>query len=93
VDLCVFEVSTVYRVSSRAARAIQRNPVSKIRWKVPEVKHPRMTVSVRVSIAVKRHNDDHSNSYKRTHLVGAGLQFQRFHPLSSWQEAWWGEGR
>ena len=28
VDLCELEVSLVYRVSSRTARAIQRNPVS-----------------------------------------------------------------
>ena len=24
----------------------------------------------------------------KTHLIGAGLQFQMFSPLSSWQEAW-----
>jgi hypothetical protein len=41
---------------------------------------------LRVSIAVKRHHDQ-GNSYKRTHLIGAGLQFQRFSLLSSWQEA------
>jgi hypothetical protein len=29
MDLCEFEASLVYRVSSRTARAIQRNPVSK----------------------------------------------------------------
>ena len=29
VDLCEFKASLVYRVSSRTARAIQRNPVSK----------------------------------------------------------------
>ena len=29
VDLCEFEASLVYRASSRTARAIQRNPVSK----------------------------------------------------------------
>jgi hypothetical protein len=29
VDLCEFEDSLVYRVSSRTARATQRNPVSK----------------------------------------------------------------
>jgi hypothetical protein len=28
-DFCVLEASLVYRVSSRTARAIQRNPVSK----------------------------------------------------------------
>ena len=38
-------------------------------------------------IAVKRHHD-HSNSYKGKHLVGAGLQFQRLSPLSSWWKAW-----
>ena len=25
------------------------------------------------------------SSYKKKHLIGAGLQFQRFSPLSSWQ--------
>jgi hypothetical protein len=51
------------------------------------------SVLVRVSIAVKRHHD-HGNSYKKKkHLVGAGLQFQRFSSLSSWQEAWWHTGR
>jgi hypothetical protein len=29
-----------------------------------------------------------SNSYKGRYLIGASLQFQRFSPLSSWQEAW-----
>jgi hypothetical protein len=29
VDLCEFKASVVYRVSSRTARATQRNPVSK----------------------------------------------------------------
>ena len=29
VDICEFEASLVYRVSSRTARAIQINPVSK----------------------------------------------------------------
>jgi hypothetical protein len=29
---------------------------------------------------------DQSNSYKGQHLVGAGLQVQRFSPLSSKQE-------
>jgi hypothetical protein len=36
---------------------------------------------------VKRHHDQ-GNSYKGKHLIGAGLQFQRFGPLSSWWEAW-----
>ena len=39
-------------------------------------------------IAVKRHCD-HGSSYKEQHLVGAGLQVQRFCSLSSW----WGAGR
>ena len=30
---------------------------------------------------------NHGNSYKGQRLVGAGLQFQRFSPLPSWQEA------
>jgi hypothetical protein len=41
-------------------------------------------VLFRVSIPVKR-NHDQSISYKSKHLIGAGLQFQRFSPLSSWQ--------
>ena len=39
------------------------------------------------SIAGKRHHD-HGNSYKGKHLIEACLQFQRFIPLSSIQEAW-----
>ena len=35
-----------------------------------------------VSISVKRHHSQ-SNSYKEKHLIGAGLQVQRFSPLSS----------
>ena len=38
-------------------------------------------------IAVKRHHDQ-GNSYKGKHLIGAGLQFQRLSPFSSWQKAW-----
>jgi hypothetical protein len=34
----VFEVSLVYKVSSRAARAIQRNPVSKNKTKENKTK-------------------------------------------------------
>jgi hypothetical protein len=34
---------------------------------------------------MNRHHD-HSNSYKGQHLIGAGLQVQRFIPLSSRQE-------
>ena len=45
-----------------------------------------------VFIAVKRLHD-HNNSYKGKHLIGAGLQLQRFSPLSSWQEAWQRAGR
>ena len=40
----------------------------------------------RVSTAVKRHHDL-DNSYKGKHFIVAGLQFQRFAPLSSGQEA------
>jgi hypothetical protein len=32
-------------------------------------------------------------THKRQHLIGAGLQFQRFSPLSSWQNAWQRPGR
>jgi hypothetical protein len=41
---------------------------------------------------VKR-QDYQGNSYKGKHLIEAGLQFQRFSPLSSWQEAWQCAGR
>jgi hypothetical protein len=51
-----------------------------------------LSVLVRVSVAVKRHRD-HSNSYKGKHLIGTGLQVQRFSSLSSWREAWWHAGR
>jgi hypothetical protein len=34
---------------------------------------------------VKRHHGQGS-SYKGIHLIGAGLEVQRFSPLSSWQE-------
>jgi hypothetical protein len=30
---------------------------------------------------------------REQHLIGAGLQVQRFSPLSSWQEAWQHPGR
>ena len=39
-------------------------------------------VLVRVSIAVNRHHDQ-GNSYEGQQLIGAGLQLQRFSPLSS----------
>ena len=39
------------------------------------------------SVVVKNHYD-HRNSYKEKHLIGAGLQSQRFNPLIAWQEAW-----
>jgi hypothetical protein len=34
MDLCEFKVSLVYKVSSRTARATQRNPVSKKKKKI-----------------------------------------------------------
>ena len=52
----------------------------------------KMGVSVRVCVALKRHHDQ-GNFYKGQYLIGAGLQFQRFSPLSSWQEAWQCAGR
>jgi hypothetical protein len=39
-------------------------------------------------IAVNGHHDQ-SNSYTGKHFIRAGLQFQRFSPLSSWWEAQW----
>jgi hypothetical protein len=53
--------------------------------------HPTGTL-VRVFTVVKRHND-HSNIYKGEHLIGTGLQFQRFSSLLSWWEAWQHAGR
>ena len=38
-----------------------------------------------VSIAAMRYHDQ-GNSYKGQHLIGSGLQVQRFNPLSSWQK-------
>jgi hypothetical protein len=35
---------------------------------------------------MERHREQ-DNVYKG-HLIGDGLHFQRFSPLSSWQEAW-----
>jgi hypothetical protein len=49
-------------------------------------------VLVKVSIAANRHHDQ-GNSYKEQHLIGAGLQVQRFSPLSSRQGAWQRPGR
>ena len=51
-----------------------------------------MVVLVGVSTAVRRHQGS-GDSYKGKRLDGAGLQFQRFHPLSSWREAWQHAGR
>jgi hypothetical protein len=47
---------------------------------------------LRVSIAVQRHCDN-GNSCKGTHLIGVGLQFQRFSSLQSWEATWWYIGR
>jgi hypothetical protein len=41
---------------------------------------------------VKTHHNQGTFS-KGGHLTGTGLQFQRFSPLSSWQEAWQHSGR
>ncbi|EDL86921.1 sodium channel, voltage-gated, type VIII, alpha polypeptide, isoform CRA_d [Rattus norvegicus] len=43
-------------------------------------------------MAVKRRHD-HSSTCKGNHFIGAGLQFERFSPLSSWREAWLHPGR
>lgn len=44
------------------------------------------TVLARIFFAMKRYHDQ-SKSYKRQHLTGIELQFQKFSPLSSCQEA------
>ena len=44
-------------------------------------------ILVRLFIVVKRHHNQ-GNSYKEQFLIGAGLQFQMFSPLSLRQEAW-----
>jgi hypothetical protein len=49
-------------------------------------------VLVMISVTVKTHHD-HSSLYKWKHLVGAGLQVQRFSLLSSWQGTWQCPGR
>lgn len=36
---------------------------------------------------MKKHHD-HSRFYQGKHLIGTGLQLQRFSPLSSWRETW-----
>ena len=41
---------------------------------------------------MNRHHDQ-GNFYKGQHLIKAGLQLQRFSPLSLWQEAWQHAGR
>jgi hypothetical protein len=41
---------------------------------------------------VRRHHG-HSNSYKRKHLIGAAIRFQRFSWLSPQWEAWQYSGR
>jgi hypothetical protein len=43
-------------------------------------------------LAVKRHHD-RSSIYKGQCLIGAGLQSERFSPVSSWPEAWEHPGR
>jgi hypothetical protein len=43
-------------------------------------------VCLRISTAIKRRHDQ-GNSQKEQYLIGAGLQFQRFSPLSSWLES------
>jgi hypothetical protein len=45
-----------------------------------------------VSIAAMRYHDQ-GNSYKGQHLIGSGLQVQRFSPLSSLRDAWQCLGR
>ena len=57
-------------------------------WGHSEIHHD----LVGVSIAVKRYRDQ-GNSYKGKHLIGSGLQFQRFCSLSSWWEIWQHAGR
>ena len=37
--------------------------------------------------------DTITDSYNREHLIGSGLQLQRFCPLLSWQGDWWYPGR
>jgi hypothetical protein len=46
----------------------------------------------RVSIVVKRHHDQ-CNSFKGQYVIGAGIEFQGFNPLSLWQETWQHPGR
>ena len=50
-----------------------------------------MCLSQGFYITMKKDHDC-DNSYKEKHLIEAGLQFQRFSPLS-WWEAWQYAGR
>lgn len=48
-----------------------------IRTQTSEARHKEGFCLSQCSTAVKSHCD-HSNSYKRTHLIGAGLQFKSY---------------
>ena len=45
----------------------------------------KLSTLIRFSIDVKRHYDQ-GNCYKGKYLIGDSLQFERFSPLSSWQD-------
>ena len=46
-----------------------------------------------LSVSLLQRHHDHGYSYKRKHLLRAGLQVQRFSQLSSLWEAWWHAGK
>jgi hypothetical protein len=48
-----FEASLVYRVSSRTARATERNPVSKNKTKQNKTKHPKQRIKDLTSLQLK----------------------------------------
>jgi hypothetical protein len=65
-------------VSSRTPRAIQRNRVSKTKNK--------QTNKQKTTNNKKRKDTMTNATYKRKHLIGGCVQFQRVSPLSSWRE-------
>lgn len=63
---------------------------------VANIKEPtgkeKHSIFVRVFISVNRHHDQ-GIPYKGRHFIAAGLQLQKFSPLTLWQKAWQHVGR
>jgi hypothetical protein len=57
-DFCLFEASLVYKMSSRTARAMQRNPVSnnkKKKYTVAVFRHTRRGRQISLQMVVSHH--------------------------------------